>query len=438
MVNGRSIPTRQLTGFEHSLTITDMFGAMNAVCVLKIEGSLDPGRLADSLRRLQHRHRLLRARIVPEKGGFAFIFDDTPPIPLDCREKTAADDWIDLAQRELDTRLDIAVGPLMRCHYLMNQSPDNAGGEIVVTIQHSILDATSALPLLYELLSGCESRPADSADPIQEEGVLPATALFPAHLRGAGFGWRLAQFMGRQMAGEASLRWKSRGGRKPVIQASGSHRILPMRLQKPLASALIRCTRQRRITLNAILSAAMLLAVKRVLYAGNPVPLRNLTFADLRPYLSRTIPDSSLGCFMGLCRFDIMIQDRVDFWKLAKSIQLLIYLSNQRGERFLANALSPAMMKMVIRTKSMRMGTTALSYAGPIPDWKSESTLRLTGLHAFTSNITMGPEYSALVRLFQGELWWDGFYLDSDIPLESAERIDREIVSILKSAAELD
>ncbi len=438
MADGRKIHTRKLEGFEHSLTITDLFGAMNAVCVLKIEGSLDRDRLAASLGKLQLRHRLLRARIAPGKGGFAFVFDDAPPIPLDCREKESAESWIDVAQHELDNRLDIASGPLMRCHYLMNRAPEIAGGEIIVTIQHAILDAVSALPLLYEILSGCALQPAAASGSLPDEGIYPANALFPAHLQGIGFGWRLARFMGRQLAGEVSFRWKSRGGRKPGIQASGCHRILPLRLPKPLTAALIRCTRQKRITLNAILSSALLMAVKRILYPGDSVPLRNLTFADLRPYLSRAIPESTLGCYMGMCRFDLMIQDGADFWKLAEKIQSCIYRSNQRGERFLANALSPGMMRMLIKTKSMRMATTALSYAGPVPDWNGESSFRLTGLHAFTSNITLGPEFSALVRLFQGELWWDAFYLDSDMPSEVARQIEGEIVTLLKSAAGLD
>jgi hypothetical protein len=237
------------------------------------------------------------------------------------------------------------------------------------------------------------------------------------------------------MSGEAAFQWNSRGTRKPSIPDSGSHRVLPIRIAPKLTAALVQCTRKRRVTMNAILTAALMIGVKRVLYGGRDRPMRNLTFADLRPYLSKTIPDSALGCYMGLCRFDVLLQDNPDFWKLADTIQSIIYRSNHRGERFLANAMSPGMMKMIIGMKKMRMGTTALSYAGPIPSWEGRGGLRLTGLHAFTSNITMGPEFSALVRLFQGELWWDMFYFDEEIAPERSRQIVGEVESALESAA---
>ena len=36
------------------------------------------------------------------------------------------------------------------------------------------------------------------------------------------------------------------------------------------------------------------------------------------------------------------------------------------GERYLANSMSPGMMKMIFRMKAFRMSATAFSYAGPL------------------------------------------------------------------------
>jgi hypothetical protein len=58
----------------------------------------------------------------------------------------------------------------------------------------------------------------------------------------------------------------------------------------------------------------------------------------------------------------------------------------------------------------------------------------VTGLHAFAANMTLGPEYSALVRLFRGELWWDILYLDSDMDAAGAQAIAREMQEILEGA----
>ena len=75
-----------------------------------------------------------------------------------------------------------------------------------------------------------------------------------------------------------------------------------------------------------------------------------------------------------------------------------------------------------------------MSYAGPVALSDENRRFRVAGLHAFTSNITLGQEYSALVRLFRGELWWDIFYLDSDMGPDKAQEIAGEMRRILELA----
>lgn len=80
------------------------------------------------------------------------------------------------------------------------------------------------------------------------------------------------------------------------------------------------------------------------------------------------------------------------------------------------------------------MGATTLSYFGPVHLPTSYGSFEVTGLHAFVANFTVGPEYSALVRLFRGELWWDIMYLDSDMDAAGAQEIAREMQAILEGA----
>ena len=92
------------------------------------------------------------------------------------------------------------------------------------------------------------------------------------------------------------------------------------------------------------------------------------------------------------------------------------------------------MIGMLFRLRAFRMAVTALSYSGPLDlpsDW---GPFELTAVHAFASNFTLGPEYSALVRLFRGELWWDIVYLDSDMDAARARLIAREMQAVLEKA----
>ena len=96
--------------------------------------------------------------------------------------------------------------------------------------------------------------------------------------------------------------------------------------------------------------------------------------------------------------------------------------------------MSPRMMKMIMDLKSLRMGTTALSYTGRIDLPPSYGSFAVTGLDAFTTNFTLGPEYSALVHLFRGELACDILYMDSDMDLATARPIAQEMQSMLEAA----
>jgi hypothetical protein len=60
--------------------------------------------------------------------------------------------------------------------------------------------------------------------------------------------------------------------------------------------------------------------------------------------------------------------------------------------------------------------------------------LRLEEIHAFISNMVLGPEYSALARLWEGRLWWDIVYLDSDMDRAVAATVAETILDLLRTA----
>ncbi len=425
---------RPLAGLEHSLTLSNEFSPFNVVCVVRMEGRLETERLRGAFAALQARHRLLRARIARENGSYYFAWDKVGPVPVNPVERKSQDDWITAVESELDRRMDISAGPLLRCLFLRDSRETDGASEIILTFNHAILDSSSAMPLLREFLYACSREAPDLGPEITDEGAAAATSLFPARLRGIRYAGAVASFMMRQMADEAGYKWRARSCRKAPIAKSANNRILPVVLSAPLTEALVRATRSRRTTMNSILTAALMLATKRRLYPGKDTPFRNITFADLRPYLISPVPESALGCFMGMCRLTVQMQDKHDFWRLAREMHEGIYRSNRRGERFISNALSPGMMKMIIGMKSMRMGTTAISYAGPVSVGDAGAPIRVRSLHAFTTNMTIGPEFSALARLFLGQIYLDFLYIDSDMGPEQARLIADDVRLLLEEA----
>jgi hypothetical protein len=422
---------RELAGLERAMRITEDVVPFNVVLVLRLEGELAVPKLRYALDELQRRHPLLRARVLTAgKKRYFFHFDATGSIPLEVRERATAESWIAVAEEELGHGLDLTAGPLARCRYLAGRSC----GDLVLTFHHVVIDATSAVRLIRDLLSLCAGSETGNGSNLAEEGRLPASALFPPQYTGVRFARSVAAFMGRQVADEIRFRWHSRGVRKPDIGETGNCRILPIRFPAALTSALIQQSRRRRITMNSILGAGMMAAVQRRLYPSPRVPLRHLVFADLRSRLRSSVPDDMLGVFLTMVRFTVMVERDGDFWALARDIQESTNRAERAGERHLAYSLSPGMIDVILHQRAFRWCATAFSYSGP-PDLPVEyGAFELMGVHAFPSNWTTGPEYSALARLFRGELWWDILYLDCDMDAARAREIAGDIQDILREA----
>jgi len=423
---------RKLVGLEEAMRITDDAAPFSVVSVFRLAGSLPVPALRAALDELQQRHPLLRARIVPEGKAHAYLFDAAGPIPLEVADRDGADHWMRVVEEELAHRIDFATGPLIRCRYLV----DGGGGDLVIAIPHNIVDATSAAPLFRELLALCAGRaPAGTTD-ITAEGRTPAPALYPKGYTGAGLALAAAAQMGRQMVDEMQFRWNSRGVRTAPIHpiAVGHCRVLPIKFSAPASEALVQASRQHRITLNSMLSAAMLSAVQRNLYPSPRVPLRHIIFSDLRSRLSRSVPDDMLGCFLTMFRLTVNVERDGAFWDLARQVQEKTVRAARSGERFVAYSMAPGMMKMIFGLKAFRMAATAVSYAGALDMSVSGGPFDVTGVHAFAANMTLGPELSGLARLFRGELYWDLLYLDSDMDAAGAQTIAGQIRTILESA----
>jgi len=400
------------------------------VLALTIDGDLPAAKLRAALDKLQRRHPLLQTRILGANGQYYFHLGGAGPIPMEIDDPPPPESWLAAAEEELHRRFDLAAGPLMRCRYLRNQ----AGGQLIMALHHTIVDGASTRSLLSELLSLCAGQDPGDAGGAAQEGRFPSSALYPAQYAGMGFAHAAASYMARQMADEIKFRWRSRGIRKAPIADAGRCHLLPIQISAGLTAAILEASHRQRVTLNAILSAGLMAAVQRNLYPSPRAPLRHITFTDLRPHLRSALPASQLGCYMAMLRFTVMVEREGGFWPLARAIQESTLRAARSGERFLSNSVSPKMMKMILGLKAFRMAATALSYTGPLNLPASHGPFAVTGLHVFTTNFPLGPEYCALVHLFRGELWCDILYLDCDMDSTGAKRIAVDMKAILEGA----
>jgi hypothetical protein len=424
---------RPLGIFETAETLTDAYTPFNVVGVIELETGISAHGLRTALDRAQHRHPLLRARIVDPGDGWHYDLDGAPAIPLEIIERRDADHWRQVAEAELNRPFDIGTGPLMRCSLLVGESGTIAS-ELVVSFLHTIIDGTSAINLVHEILEAWDAAAAGRS--LNEPEILelqpPVEEFFPPEYRGFRAKARVAGFMARQLADEIGYRLRARGTRRMSVYTSTRCKLLSRDLGSDDLNALVRATRRHRVTLNSALNAAMLLVIQNRLYRDAAVPLRNLNFAIMRPYLRPPIDDHHLGSFHVMLRSTVDLQKTHDYWQLASKINSQLVANIRRGDKYLSLLTVADVMRFLLGQRKMRMGATALAYTGPLKLPQHIGAIRIRGVRAMVSNLVLGPEYTAHARLFGGRLCWDHVYLDCDMDERTATGITDQILDLLR------
>jgi hypothetical protein len=424
---------RLLGGFETAAALCGETQALNVVFVLRLAGGVELARLEQALTSLQRRHPLLGVRVVRDDGRYRFV-NGAPAPRVVAHERQSAVTWRPVAEQELNRPLDLGLGPPIRCVYLPPAAAGD-GSEIVLTAHHAVLDGASSAPLLTELVALCDAPSSVAAAAI----TLPPAAetLFPSRFRGPRSQPGRLVFVLRQLAAEVSYRLRRPGPSRPPGEGPVECRILPLALSEGLTTQLVRRSRRERATLTGALTAALLLAVQRCLQSGRAGLRHYFSFADLRPYLLPVPTAETVAAYVSPLRLTIPLPENADFWPLARGITRQIGAAGRRGDKFHAARLMAATMRVFLRRRSARMATVALSYTGAVRFAGESGALRVRGLHAFVSNLSIGPEFTASVKLVGERLVWDIVYLEADMDAILAKSVAGEIVRLLARAARI-
>jgi hypothetical protein len=306
--------------------------------------------------------------------------------------------------------------------------------EIVLAFHHAIIDAASGQHWVSELLRHCAdlgSSAVNTADALPP----PTDALLPQAFRGLPGSLRRAGYLARELRIELAYRIRSRRWpAPPAIPTTRTCRILPREMEAGPTTELIAEGRRRRLTVNSALNAALTVAVWRRRYGARPMTFRSLAFVDLRPYLEPEVPPTTLGCHIAMMRCAVELHTGLGFWDIAGAFQQRIYRSARRGEKFLATSLTKRVMRAALHERSFRMAETALSYSGALRLAQAYGPFRVRGLHAFVSDIPVGPEFTALARLDGDRIQWDFLYLAEDMDRSDAETLADDVLEVIEDA----
>ena len=424
---------RELGTFERALVISDQYAPFHSVYVLRLESPPPPQILSKALRSVQNHHPFLRARLLQEKGKYYFASLVDPILPLRVLPRWNDDHWIKVIEVELGTRIDQTADPMFRCTYLYNENQKRA--EIILTFFHSIMDDASVGHLMDELLTACASF-ADQKTVTVYEPAPPLEARFPSTFRGVRLALHILGYIIRQTVDEVAYRIQTREKRTPPLHKKPSHgHIHSHILSKSFVDTLLHRAELEKVMLDAVLNAALMIAINRHLYAGKQIPMRTFSFWNMRPYAEPPLKNESLACYISMLRHTVSVEGGINIWQLARSLQWKFYRSLRSGDHFVAAMLTESLLKMATGTRSFRMGSTALTFNGESQLKANYGEITVNDIHGYVSACDLGPEFSAQVRFFNGQLVWDFVYLDNDMSSDEARAIAEEVKSILNFSA---
>ena len=417
---------RPLGIFERALALYDRKSPFNVVSVLRLENAPSPETVQRALDVLQNRHPLLKAGIENNK----FIKLLNPIIQFQVSKSQNDADWLEIVEQELNKRLDPPNG-LLRGNYIQHLSSTTS--ELILTIHHAIMDAVSGMTLLDELLQLCTK--SDLTKESQAEILPPVEDRFPPAFKDLRGSIQTAKYVMAQMVEGLSFQWHALGKRKPVFNKNSRGFPMILTLPEALVDDLSKQCRARKVTLNSLLNAVIVLAASRLLYAGDSRPMQTFSFADLRPYTIPPTPPDQLANYISMLRYTVSVSGQMDIWSLAIDLHAKIYKSLKSGSKFTASKVSESLIRMFIGLEKIRMGNTALNYCGAVSIKPIYGDIKVLDVRGFLSTAHIGPEVAAQARLFNNELQIDFMFLKTDMDRDMAEKIVEEVKAVLEQAA---
>ena len=388
---------RPLDRAESFFWFLDRLSSTNFSVIAEGHGPLAPDDVQAALDRAQARHSLLAASVETNAEHLLrFAARPATGIALQCLD---LDGWHDrLAELNIQP-FGVGEYPLMRAYLFAS---GDGHWVFALVFHHSISDARSGFHLLNEVLrDAVETWVGFSAVAPRS----PLTELYPAKYYG-----ELAQRAGEQMRASRIALLNDigppetyRGHRSS--QEAPAPRLVPLRLPREQVKALLHRARQEQATINGLVGAAQLIALRQLFGDSEAHTLGLTCAADLRPYLRTPIDASTPGLGATLVSSLHRVRASEKTWHLARRVTTAIRQQIQAGAGHLFYHAMPPTERMPATAEGIeafrglmasRPSSSLLSNVGQLPPLPNLPGLRLKALSFALCPTEVQPLFTAV------------------------------------------
>jgi NRPS condensation-like uncharacterized protein len=428
---------RKLGLVEHLFATLHSMGEMLYVNIAKIQGELSLETLRFAIDLLQKRHPLLQVHLQKSDDGYYFCTDSTLAIPLKLINRPNNQQWIEVAQEELQQKFSGELEPL--CRITLLQTPENPiSNELIVTFHHAIADGISALHFIHELLLHYQKI-------VEKIPILPIETL-PLH---PPLEQLLAACLSEPMSVDFSPVAQSETSPPPtlIIEQTApvnerQTRLISHEFSEVLTSNLKSRCRNEQTTVHGALCAAMGLVIVQHLGAQTPVTLACGSNVNLRAFCTPALVSDQLGCFVSNITTTHHTEQQTHFWELARECQTNIHqLVNHKiphlqvSNAELINKYQPSFLAQLAEHNMGRTTTTHISNLGQFDFNTSYGSIQLESFHFATGQNLVGTCFWLGAVTVQQKLCCTFAYTEPLISMKTAKLLVDSVITILDSAA---
>jgi NRPS condensation-like uncharacterized protein len=292
---------------------------MNFAVIAEGRGELGDGALQVALDAAQRRHPLLSVAIdVDLEQRLNFVARTASGIRLEritnAGEHAGSGSWRNALAERIVLPFALAESPLVRAYRF---DDEDGAWALALVMHHSVADARSGFSLLNEVLL------AAAGVPVPVEAIAPRPTLI--ELYPPAFAGDAGRLLGGQL--KAARKAASERSGPPEAQAwhrAGDGSLLPrlisLRLDAALSEALVSRAREHETTINGVLGAAQLIALRRLFGNASERVLGLTCAADLRPYLKAPMDALTPGFYATLITSVQRVGDAACLWPLAQRL----------------------------------------------------------------------------------------------------------------------